>query len=136
MISKINKKVVLIDLSWDLYRSYYSYKDLGVDGRPTGHVYGAIKTIMQIKSMKEDYAIVICKDGFDLDRKSEDSNYKAGRKELEYSPHKDTDLVLALASRLKDVYIAYDDKQEADDLLFSLSRSVENEVVVFSGDIS
>lgn len=134
MIKDITKKTVLIDLSWDLYRSYYSFKDLKIGERPTGHIYGVCRTVMQILAMKEDYNIILCKDGFDLDRSTTDENYKAGRKELEYSPHKDTDLVLALLSRLRGVYIAYDDKQEADDLMFSLSKVIDNQVIIFSGD--
>lgn len=119
-------EVFLIDLSWLLYRSWYSYKDLKVDERFTGHIYGVLRTLINMKKHNSDSVIILCKDGFPEERIEENEDYKAGREHnLEHNIWEDLDSIRKLSFRVPGVYMAYNEKRESDDLLYALSKKIE-----------
>jgi 5'-3' exonuclease len=120
------QEVFLIDLSWVLYKSWYSYKDLTVDDRYTGHIYGVLRTIISMKKHNKDSVIILCKDGVPEERLEENEDYKAGREhDLKHNIWEDLDIIVKMALRLPGVYMAYNEKRESDDLLYALSKKIE-----------
>lgn len=141
-----NKKIFLLDVSWHLYRSYYSFKWMSVDmkgyKRPTGHIYGILSTIQFIKEAFPDAVVILCRDGVPVDRinlyESMGKVYKEGRPELDFNFYNDVPVIVALSFKIPGVYDAYREDKESDDLMFALSKQVEgisdDKVYIYSGD--
>lgn len=153
------KTLIVCDLSWMMYRSFYSYPEARfnavIEGRriPTSHIYGVLRNISSMRSLFPDCDIVLCRDGVPKERiellggtVTEDENgkitvkrgeYKEGRGTASYNIHHDAKLICELMSSLNRVYYAYDKYKESDDLMYSLAKTHKDEydrVYVFSGD--
>lgn len=128
--------VILIDLSWVLYRSYYAFKDLtNQQGEPTGQYYGLTNQLKQIIKSYPDSLILLVDDGHPIERKELDESYKGNR---EHSVHF-TDkkhIVDCIIQYLPNVYRVYNPVVEADDLLFSISRKnqYESTFIIYTTD--
>lgn len=140
-----DKEVYLMDLSWHLYRSYYSFGNFTAKlstgfNKPTGHIYGVLRTLMQIKQSNPNAVVIFCVDGYPKDRiellKQLNAGYKEGRSSLEYNIYQDVDILLDFCRCTPNTYSAYNPYKESDDLMYSLSKHLEddNTVYVFSGD--
>lgn len=153
------KTLVVCDLSWLMYRSMYSYTadrffyyDEGVR-KPTGHIFGVLRSIVTLRQKYNNPDIILCRDGLPKDRiellggtitENEDGSlsvdrgeYKTGRAPASYNVHKDAQLICDIASTMPGVYYAYDRFKESDDLLFSLAKLNKDRytrVLIFSGD--
>lgn len=147
-------KVIIYDFSWHLYKSYYSFKNLtagSVKGsRPVGHIYGILQSVQSLydKNTLQVFAL----DGFPDDRailngfRQENPSifgdeepiqkYKAGRTPPEFDIYQDVTLILLLASNIPNTLVARATNLEADDIGFTLSSGVPNNIKVylFSGD--
>lgn len=131
-----NETVILIDLSWLLYRSYYAYKDLtNRDGEPTGQYYGLTKTIQQLSDNYDDALILLVDDGAPLERKQLNESYKANREHTVHFEDK-KNIVDCLIQPLPSVYRIYNPIAEADDLLFTISRIKDfgNHFIIYTSD--
>lgn len=117
---------------------------MGVDKsgffRPTGHLYGTLRTIQDIQMAFSDCSIVICLDGNPVRRKElTNGTYKEGRERASFNVHSDVSNLLFFLTPLDNVYIAGDRFQESDDILFSLAKRISrsnpnSETYIFSGD--
>lgn len=152
--------LVVCDLSWLMYRSYYSYpisRFYYQDGdgiyKPNGHVFGVLRSIVELRKKFPNSDIVLCKDGVPKDRiellggsveegsdgklKITRGEYKEGRGNIPYNLHTDSDTICNLCSSLPGVYYAYDKFKESDDLMYALAKNNKNrydKIYVYSGD--
>ena len=139
--------LVLLDLSWHLYRTFYTYQRMSVNKNglliPTGHFYGILNTIKVIKESYPRASIILCQDGIPIRRqqllKDRDIQYKADRPDLEYDFFKDIVPITTLAMKYNKVYLAYNEDQESDDLMYALAKQAclinpDIKVFVYSGD--
>ena len=117
-----NQYVILVDLSWILYRSHYAFKYLTNDeGIETGSYYGLSKTIQTLTESYEDCLILLVDDGNPVERKELNESYKGNREHsVHFSDKKHT--VDCMIQYLPNVYRVYHPTLEADDLMFSISR--------------
>jgi len=132
--------IFLMDLSWFLYRSYYTFSHFSVtQGNrevKTGHIFGVLNSLMTVKEAYPDSLIIFCEDGVPEERLEQDEAYKEGRGDrpnvyvnLEYLRY-----MTFLASS---TYFAFNPKREADDLLYSFSKNLSRDsktVYIYSGD--
>lgn len=142
------KNAYLLDLSYHLYRCYYSLQDLEVTldsgvVKPTGHITGVLNTLMSIRNYDKESEIYIVLDGYPIERKElmEKHNipYKAGRGSLTYNIKQDTNLLCELACMMEDVHIVENEYLEADDVLFSLAKDLDDtleysDIFVYTSD--
>lgn len=140
---KAYRDFFVFDLSWHLYRSYHSFRELSVTTRkgikPTGHIYGVIKSIMDVRNKYPDSVIFLCKDGNPIHRKEENPDYKGNRQKTGYDLYQDVDDIVQLAYAFPNVYKVYHPNYEADDIMYSLAKQIEREnpeaiTYIFSGD--
>lgn len=131
-----NETVILIDLSWILYRSFYAYKDLTNQvGESTGSFYGLGRTLQTLKTSYPDALILLVDDGNPQERKELNESYKANR---EHSVHfQDKKFrVDCIIQNLNNVYRVYNPIAEADDMMFSISRikDYNNQFIIYTSD--
>lgn len=128
-----------VDLSWLLYRSYYSFSHLSAEingfTKPTGHIFGVLSSIESILKRDPKAYVYLCEDGR-APGKALNPHYKEGRQSLDYNIKQDTELIESLAVLHPQVFVAYNNEAEADHLMYSLARkfSPKNHTVIFSGD--
>lgn len=140
-------KVFLLDYSWHMYRNYYVFKNLSIDiqgyHRPTGHIYGILKTLRTINDNYPNSLIILCKDGIPVRRNQlmaeSGLEYKADRPELEFNFFQDLNYITALAMLIPNVYLAYNEDQESDDIMYALAKQIErlstiSNIYIYSGD--
>lgn len=133
-------RVVLFDLSWHMYRSYYTFGfmssslDSGVV-KPTGHIFGVLSSIQEWLTKYPDDKVILCEDGRP---KGKDiiPSYKEGRAVLDYPIMLDRDLVEQIALLSPNVFVAYNETEEADHVMCTLADKYKSlrDVVIFSGD--
>lgn len=131
-----NQTVILIDLSWVLYRSHYAYGNLtNQSGEPTGSYYGLGRTIQTLKTSYPNSLILLVDDGHPIERKQLNESYKGNR---EHSVHfRDKKFTVdCMIQNVPDVYRVYNQIAEADDLLFSISRikDYNNQFIIYTSD--
>lgn len=136
LLQYYNKTVILIDLSWVLYRSYYAFRELKTpDGLESGQYFGLTNTLTQILTSYPDSLILLVDDGNPVSRKEQNTDYKANR---DHSVHFDNKKynVDSLIQCLPNVYRIYHPTLEADDLIFSISRHKDfnNSFIIYSSD--
>lgn len=140
-----DSEVYVIDLSYILYRSYHSLKNLGVTNefgvfRPTGHIVGVLSALTGIKDFAPNAIILITLDGYPVARRelceSVGIEYKAGRSKPEYNIKADISMICDLACHIPDTYIVESDDEESDDIMFALSRHLDksNKVYLYTRD--
>ncbi len=128
-------RIVLVDLSWVMYRNKYSLHNLGFmdqEGqfRPTGHAFGSIKAIMQLSSMFLKVFVVVDSKN---KKRTEISNglYKGQRrgKPGEFPIFSDLDRILSIVTSLPNVFFLKEEDMEADDIINSITASGCNPVI-------
>lgn len=146
-ISKNRNDIIILDMSYHLFRYYNVFKHLSiVDGNkriPTGHIYGFLKLLGDLKRYFDRPAIIIAVDGYDEERKQINKNYKANRVEKEFNVHDDTDVILEMSSLMSNVYVARHPKYEADDTIYSVAKvfdylckknNIDKNIYIYSSD--
>jgi len=134
------KYVYVLDVSWLMYRGYYSLGHLSVEGKPTGHIFSVLRIVNSIHSQVPEAAIVLCLDLKSNYRKEIDGvDYKEGRSKLAYNIHQDSEKIVNMATLLDRVYAAKAEGYEADDVMYSIAKKAERErsdscITIFSGD--
>lgn len=131
-----NKHVILVDLSWILYRSYYAFKNLSnASGEPTGQWYGLTNQLKLLSKGYPDSLILLVDDGYPAERKEINESYKANR---EHTVHFDNKkhIVDCLIQPLPNVYRVFNPTKEADDLMFSISsiNKYNNTFTIYTTD--
>lgn len=130
------RQVILIDLSWILYRSYYAFKDLTTqEGEPTGQWYGLVNTIKRLSDSYPHALILLVDDGCPVERKELNESYKGNREHGVHFEDKHN-TVDTLIQPLPNVYRVYHPYLEADDLLYSISRykDYQNHFIIHTSD--
>lgn len=136
------KDIVLVDSSWLLHRSFHAYNNLSasVGGVPvvTGDIFGFMRSIGSIIKRRPQSAVILCMDDRTeaTDRKKKHEGYKENR-EGNRDVYLKIDEVLATASLLPCVFIAWKAGLEADDHLFSLAKALSpamENVYIYCGD--
>jgi hypothetical protein len=126
-------RVALVDLSWLMYRSYFSLNDLSyvANGEvyPSGHIYGTVKAVIQIQKM--GYTVLLCVDS--RTKRKINQEYKANRKEQIYNIFKDLNIILSICTYLPEVYYIKEEGYEADDIINSIVKT-GIDPVIFSKD--
>ena len=124
--------VLLVDTSWLMYRSFYSFnlssKRAGID-IPTGHLYGLIRAVKTLKYDK----IVFVKDNYPKRRHELFPGYKdreGGNNQI----YQDFALVSSLFQHLDWVTVLEVEDREADEVIGFLAHNTDGEVTVYSGD--
>jgi 5'-3' exonuclease len=82
--------------------------------RPTGHIYGAVSVIQNISL--QGFTVILAVDTPSF-RKEIYPTYKLGRKHDSYNPKEDLQTIIALATRIPNVFAAKVPTYEADDIL-------------------
>lgn len=118
--------VVVVDLSWLIYRSRFAFPGLSAlwptGERPTGHIYGALDTINALS--QAGYLVILAVDSVS-DRKEIYPGYKEGRKLEGYNPKEDQDTIIGLATNLPNVYYCRERGLEADDIISSFIEATQ-----------
>ena len=131
-----NETVILIDLSWVLYRSHYAYSNLTNQyGESTGSYYGLGRTIQTLKQSYPNSLILLVDDGHPVERKQLNESYKGNREHTVHFTDKKHN-VDCLIQNVPNVYRVYNAIAEADDLLFSISRikQFNNQFIIYTSD--
>ena len=140
----VNKDIHLVDLSFFMHRSYYVFQSLKVNingfEKPTGHIKGVLDYLKKIHEYNKDAIIFLCLDDLPIRKiqllESVNVIYKDGRAKKEYNIKQDTDLICNLAYQLPNVYSAFCEGEEADDIISTLAYKYKenNRVYVHSSD--
>lgn len=128
--------IILVDLSWILYRSHYAFKDLtNNEGVNTGSYYGLTKTIMSLSKGYPDSLILLVDDGNPVERKELNESYKSNREKSVRFENKGY-VVDCLIQYVPNVYRVYHPALEADDLLYSISKihNYGNSFIIYTAD--
>lgn len=152
--------VVLFDFSWLLNKSYYSFSNLCVEidrnseeaqemygyhscknisGNKliiyTGDFYGSLKSILDFARNYPTYALILCLDSPNPEKKKILPSYKANRGDNSHVYEKIQEVV-STACLLPNMYIAYQEGKEADDLIFNLSQMFSRyfKVIIHAND--
>lgn len=136
ILDLLNKysNIILIDLSWVLYRSHFAFKDLhNSTGELTGQYYGLSNLLKQLTTSYPDHLILLIDDGNPVERKELNESYKANRDHSIHFSNK-KHIVDCLIQYLPNVFRVYNPIAEADDLIFSISRSEVNNFIIYSTD--
>lgn len=131
--------VIAVDSNWLIHRSSNAFSSLAIkiSGVPvfTGDIYGYCKTIVDIARKKPTYAIVLCCDHAENDRKAINPDYKGNRDEHDgiYSKWEKS---MRSVSMLPNVYIAMERGKEADDIMFTIAAKFSQmmKVILFTKD--
>lgn len=123
----MRKGVLLVDLSWILYRSHYSFNHLD-----NGHVYGTLRTIASLREAV-DFPIILCIDKRPKAKLAVAPHYKDNRPER-FNVHAATNDVISIAAGADRVYFSYLEDTEADDVMAYWAMTVAYEAILFSGD--
>jgi len=151
--------VFLCDLSWVSYKSHHAYTyfdPISKTKKPTltvefagatfssGHVYGVLNTIKNIKTRFPDSSIVLCMDGLNYKEKIKEthpeSEYKQNRGGgISEEIHRDSVETLSMASAFPQVYYSYHQDYEADTLMASIAWELEKfknikRVLIYTAD--
>lgn len=140
-----NKNVYILDVSYHLYRCYYSLRNLTVKlssgiERPTGHIFGILNTLETIYEYDKDCLIFLVTDGYPKERRQimQENHipYKEGRAKLEFNIKQDIGVICQLACLMPNVFLAENEDFEADDVMFSLAKSLDtsNSVYIYTSD--
>lgn len=129
--------VVLVDLSWVLHKNFNAIKvSSKVDGVevPTGHLFGATRLVQSLMT-RRDWAVVFCVDNLPKRKLDIDPEYKAGRPKT-FNLRQTSDELVALVTSMQGVYAAYSDDEEADDVMYTLAKRLQDrhEIIIYSGD--
>lgn len=128
-ISTKHNNVIILDASYHMYRFAFAHKMLSINDNgmtiPTGHIYGFLKMICYLRRKFENPAIIIAIDGYDKERKEENSDYKANRETKEVKVHASTGDIIKMCALMKGVYISYNGSYEADDTIYNISRTMD-----------
>jgi DNA polymerase-1 len=135
------KRLVLVDFSWLLHRSFHTFGNLSADiggvQVPTGDIFGVTRTVGNLCAAFPDSAIVLCAD-MRSERGAMNSEYKANRdSEKSSEVYSKINDILNAASVNPAVYIAIAQGKEADDHIFSLAQhfaEIGLEIVVYTAD--
>ncbi len=130
-IARDRDDIILVDVSNQLYRYYYTHSNLSINNQgvviPTGHIYGLLRLVCTLKKEYDKPAIILCVDGYDRERKSVgDGSYKSNRSKKEFNIHADTEKILEMLSVIKaGLYVSYNSKYEADDTIYSVCKGLD-----------
>lgn len=121
----------LLDVSWLLYKGYYSSSHIW-DEYPEIHF--LIKKIASLLSRK-DVTVHLCLDGYDIrGKKLLGENYKAGRhQEGSYNVYAGLASFIKLLNNNR-IKVYYGTKYESDEVIYSLSKTLEGRKKILSGD--
>jgi DNA polymerase I len=129
-------KLLLIDTSYLLYRSYFAYSNLTHDNQPVGAVFGFAKGVLSlIKEYQPDELIFALDTPEPTWRHTLFSEYKAGRSETEPSMISQIPAVLEFAHSITKNCFGTPGF-EADDFINTIAHNAttDQEVMVFSAD--
>lgn len=130
------KNVILIDMSWILYRSYYAFNDLtNQRGQHTGQYYGLTNLLKRISDSYPDTLILVVDDGNPVERKELNESYKGNREHGVHFEDKKY-IVDCLIHPLHNCFRVYHPTLEADDLLYSISKikDFNNNYIIHTSD--
>lgn len=131
-----NETVILVDLSWALYSSYYAFRNLSnSQGEPTGQYFGIANKLIRITDSYPNALVLLVDDGCPVERKELNESYKGNREHSVYFKDK-KHIIDCLIQYLPNVYRVYNSVVEADDLLFSISRikDFNNKFIIYTTD--
>lgn len=123
IVSGAMKDIVLVDLSWVLYRSYFVFpqdKFVAPNGHPNGHLFGLVKLLQTLDRM--GFLVFLCEDGKCEFRKNLNEHYKEGRESKGF--YKDYELIHNLISDLPNTYCLSNTTMEADDIIYSAAMLI------------
>ena len=148
-----------MDLSWHMHRNYSVFEgkiEVEVEGEtiPSGHMFGVMRTIKSIRTSFPKAVIILCRDGIPIRRHEimgdkityegdriiiDRQNYKGNRTKLPYNIFKNEEDIIKMATNCPGVFCAYNKTEEADDVMFALSRQIhetspEAIVYLYTGD--
>jgi 5'-3' exonuclease len=126
------KDIIILDVSYHLYRYFFVHGDLSVSRGgeivQTGHIYGFLNMICGLRRTFDNPAILMVIDGHDDERSEINPEYKTGRSD-KFNVHKDTWKVVDMCSLLDGIYFTYDSKYEADDGIYVTARTIDRLLV-------
>ena len=120
--------VHIIDTSWLLHKSYHAFNHLQANGTPTGHLYGTLKYLEQLKAEEPESLIIFAIDGVDKDREKTMEDYKANRSH-KFKPNSTNPDLMKLIGGYENVFSAFNWQREADDVIYSLAKKFSKEDV-------
>jgi DNA polymerase-1 len=117
-------KTLIIDVSYLIYRSYFAYPNLSIDGNFVGAFFGFCKTVLNLKKEHNpDFIIFACDRPEPTWRHNIQTDYKAGRAPMEENMRSQIPLILDWCGEVsKNVYSV--SGYEADDLIFTLTNQI------------
>ena len=141
--------LLLIDGNHLCHRVYWTHTSLSYGGKPTGVLYGFLKSLISFKKQYPDYVFVVCWDGGYERRKQESidavnrgiilSSYKENRRQGEIS--EDLESMFSQKDELQNILYntkiiqSYVKGFEGDDLIYSyVMKNVGGNTIVVTGD--
>lgn len=118
---------ILIDTSNLLYRGFYSFPN-----HPCGEVFFTLTTIRSFLTVPTSH-IYLCLDGKPKGKQINEE-YKANRNHGDVSVYRYLPQMVYLLQNLKRVHIAYNPELEADEVIYSLTRTLEWNKLIVSTD--
>lgn len=132
-------KVLIIDSSYLIFRSYYAYPHLNTGDKPTGALFGYAKTIHKlVKDYSPEYLYIAGDLPTPTWRHKLLTSYKAGRPEPSDELKFQFPLVADYARSIASDYYTVDE-YEADDIILNLAQKFirddpTSQIIVFSAD--
>lgn len=135
----MNKKYVIIDGNYLLYRSFWGIRELyGPNNEPVNAVYGFFSTLLKLLDWTLADGLVLAFDmGKPQFRSEKIPDYKANREKMPDELRSQLGLIQNIAEQSNMLVYKYPE-YEADDIIATVSRSIESEgdqSMIFSADM-
>ena len=121
----------LVDVSWVLYRGYYSMSHVWKEYPELHFLCRKIESLLS----RKDCSVYLCLDGYNTKgRRLLGEQYKAGRhKEDSYNVYKGLSSFVKLLDNPR-IHVIYNKDYESDELIYTLSRTLDGRKKIISGD--
>ena len=121
----------LVDTSWCLYRGYFSCSKVWADYPELHFLCKKLESLLS----RKDCIVYLCLDGrYTKGKKLLGDGYKAGRRaEGSYNVYKGLASFVHLLNNNR-IHVCYNNEYESDELIYTLSRTLEGRKKIISGD--
>lgn len=126
---------VIVDLSNMIFKGFFAFKHMETsDGVKFGHYFYMGQLINALVSSIENPCVILCKDNYDNKKTEIFSDYKGNRPKKDFSLEEVSTRIIEALSVIPGVYGAETANEEADSVMYSLSKTLPANKYILSTD--
>ena len=136
--------IVLVDMSNLFFRSWFAHKNLSCEGKPTGILFGVLKTLHDLRENVSHRVVFVWDHGVPVAEAARPRNWREDvLKTYKATRQHDAEERALIFSQLPDVFHALEllgyssvsvEGLEADDVIGVLSKTLSGDILIYSTD--